>query len=379
MEALALAERLDLERARVRGDHHPQRAEEGRAQGGPARAPWSTRSPAPRRPAPSTPSCAAGSCSAGRSRTGPSSTRPRAGSAARSTGRVAAGVPWAPYAFECPLAADLDPAGARRAGTRCCELTDVAPGSPPPIPRALLDALRMTVEQARGADVGGRGAASCAGFWAREGAVAIHAARARDGAGRAARRPRRRDRRCTTTRCRARPDLARVVQRPDPARRRRRRRGRPGDAVARRRPSGRRTSPAVERISADGHIVLDRYSDPSGHWGPEGRAWVKRLDAETLRVRWLAGVDAPPRTCWSTPGARPSALFEDFGNVHELARSRTALAGILRATGDLAGAREQRRPGPRGRAPARRAAAARRAPRDRRSAPVRAASRAPTR
>ena len=50
----------------------------------------------------------------------------------------------------------------------------------------------------------------------------------------------------------------------------------------------------VARLHNDGLVVLDRYSDPSGHWGPEGRAWMKRLDAETLRVRWLSGVDAPP-------------------------------------------------------------------------------------
>ena len=33
-------------------------------------------------------------------------------------------------------------------------------------------------------------------------------------------------------------------------------------------------------------------------------------------------------------------IFEEFGDVHEIARARAVLAGILRATGDLAGARE---------------------------------------
>ena len=33
-------------------------------------------------------------------------------------------------------------------------------------------------------------------------------------------------------------------------------------------------------------------------------------------------------------------LFEDFGHVHELATVRAVLAGILRATGDTAAARE---------------------------------------
>jgi DNA-binding CsgD family transcriptional regulator len=86
--------------------------------------------------------------------------------------------------------------------------------------------------------------------------------------------------------------------------------------------------------------VLQRYADPSGHWGPEGRAWVKRLDAELLRARWLVGSDAPPLDVLLDTWREDTVLFEDFGDVHELAVSRTVLAGILRASGDQAGARE---------------------------------------
>jgi DNA-binding CsgD family transcriptional regulator len=96
----------------------------------------------------------------------------------------------------------------------------------------------------------------------------------------------------------------------------------------------------VDRIHADGHVVLDRYSDPSGHWGPEGRAWMKRLDAETLRVRWLAGIDAPPQDALVQVWREAEQLFDDFGHVHELATVRAVLSGILRATGDTAAARE---------------------------------------
>ena len=96
----------------------------------------------------------------------------------------------------------------------------------------------------------------------------------------------------------------------------------------------------VNRINVDGHIVLERYTDPSGHWGPEGQAWMKRLDAETLRVRWLTGIDAPPLEDLVREWRDAVVLFEDFGHVYELAVVRTALAGILRASGDLAGARE---------------------------------------
>lgn len=99
--------------------------------------------------------------------------------------------------------------------------------------------------------------------------------------------------------------------------------------------------PAVERLSEDGHIVVQRYSDPSGHWGPEGRAWKKRLDAETLRARWLAGVDAPPKEALVDAWRETVTLFEEFGHVYELALVRTTYAGVLRATGDTAAAREQ--------------------------------------
>ena len=40
--------------------------------------------------------------------------------------------------------------------------------------------------------------------------------------------------------------------------------------------------------------MLERYADPSKSWGPEGRAWLARLDAELIRVRWLAGADDAP-------------------------------------------------------------------------------------
>ena len=122
----------------------------------------------------------------------------------------------------------------------------------------------------------------------------------------------------------------------------------------------------AERLHADGRTVLDRYTDPSGFWGPEGRAWVQRLDAQWLRLRWLEG--SRPAVAGRAGGrlARGrGAASTDFGDVHELARSRTALAGILRATGDPAGGPRAGRPGPGRRPRARGPAAARRAARGR--------------
>jgi DNA-binding CsgD family transcriptional regulator len=96
----------------------------------------------------------------------------------------------------------------------------------------------------------------------------------------------------------------------------------------------------AERLYRDGHTVLERYTDPSGFWGPEGRAWTKRLEAELLRIRWLCGVDAPPADVLVDLWRQTVVLFEDYGDVHEVARAQTVLAGILRATGDQTGARE---------------------------------------
>ena len=86
--------------------------------------------------------------------------------------------------------------------------------------------------------------------------------------------------------------------------------------------------------------MLDRYTDPSGFWGPEGRAWSQRLEAQWLRLRWLEGSDPPALDELVGAWREDASRFEEFGDVHELARSRTVLAGILRAGGDPAAARE---------------------------------------
>jgi DNA-binding CsgD family transcriptional regulator len=97
----------------------------------------------------------------------------------------------------------------------------------------------------------------------------------------------------------------------------------------------------ADQLHDDGHTVLDRYTNPDKQWGPEGRAWMARLDAETQRVRWLAGADDAPDVDVLVKGWREVvALFEAFGDVYELARARVALATVLRAAGEVAEARE---------------------------------------
>ncbi|MGN6472119.1 MAG: helix-turn-helix transcriptional regulator [Mycobacteriales bacterium] len=73
--------------------------------------------------------------------------------------------------------------------------------------------------------------------------------------------------------------------------------------------------------------------------GPEGVAWAARLEAEELRLRWLAGAEPGPSSedliaAWR----ETTSAFEQFGHVYETARSRARLAAALTAAGDSAGA-----------------------------------------
>ncbi len=248
-----------------------------------------------------------------------------------------AGLPYAPYGFEArwqlswikTVDGDWDEA---------LRLADTTGEPVPPIPSALLDAVGLLVESGRGEPVAER-ARALRQFWELEGGVVINsvvaelldAARdddpgrviavyqdAVDVLGR-----------IWNEWFSARIRLAAITI------------GAIADALPRISAADR---PAyigeVERLHGEGHTVLDKYTDPAGFWGPEGRAWVKRLDAETLRARWLAGVDAPPQEALVDVWREAEQLYVDFGHVHELAVVRAVMAGILRATGDTAAARE---------------------------------------
>ena len=66
--------------------------------------------------------------------------------------------------------------------------------------------------------------------------------------------------------------------------------------------------------------------------GPEGRAWLVRLQAERLRLRWLAGVDAD-RESLEAFWRRAVEGFGAYGEVYERARSQVRLAQVLLASG----------------------------------------------
>jgi DNA-binding CsgD family transcriptional regulator len=249
----------------------------------------------------------------------------------------AAGLPWAPWSFDARwhlawvhrTRGDWDDVLA---------LTDLTGQDPPPLARALLDTLRATVALARGEDVEGV-LADVRGYWHKDGLLPIHASpmemevagRRGDGAGVLASYD---DAVATMTEIwhpwfSARIRLAAVAI------------GELARAMPQL-PAAERPAylEHAERLRGDGHTVLERYNDPSESWGPEGRAWFQRLDAETLRVQWLAGVEAPPLDDLVSTWQETVSLTEEFGDVYELARVRAALAGIQRAAGDTGAARE---------------------------------------
>ena len=100
----------------------------------------------------------------------------------------AAGIPWAPYAFESRWQLAIV-AVTRGEWDRALELTDV-PGQAPPVPRALLDSVRYGVLVGRGVDVAA-GLGTCGSTGARK-VASPSPRRARDGGGRS---PQRRGRR----------------------------------------------------------------------------------------------------------------------------------------------------------------------------------------
>ncbi|HEY2636847.1 MAG TPA: LuxR C-terminal-related transcriptional regulator, partial [Solirubrobacteraceae bacterium] len=248
-----------------------------------------------------------------------------------------AGIPYAPYGIEarwqlawvCYVDGNWD---------RALALTDTVGEQIPPIPAALLDSVRLLVEAGRGEPVGER-ARSLRRFWELEGAVAINTVVAELADAASHGEPQRvidvyQDAVALLGRIwhewfSARIRLAAVSI------------GAIADQLPHLSAAERATYAAeADRLHGEGHTVLELYTDPSGHWGPEGRAWVKRLDAETLRARWLAGVEAPPADVLLETWREAEQLFADFGHEYETAAVRVALVGILRALGDQAAARE---------------------------------------
>lgn len=91
----------------------------------------------------------------------------------------------------------------------------------------------------------------------------------------------------------------------------------------------------VESYARRAHDVAGAIAAP----GDESRAWLARLDADVLRLRWRAG-EAIPLEDLVTSWRGAVQAFEQYGHRYELARSQLRLAEVLRAAGHHADVQE---------------------------------------
>ncbi|NYG59148.1 DNA-binding CsgD family transcriptional regulator/tetratricopeptide (TPR) repeat protein [Nocardioides daedukensis] len=256
---------------------------------------------------------------------------------ARATERArAVGMQWAPYAFDARLHHAQIAYWAGKWET-VLSLTEMGGQSPPPLAEAVLLSLRLAVESGRGNSVG-RQLKRLRKHWSDDGVLAILSAPVEiEAFGRSAK-----------------PDQALAVHDlvidtltpswPDNFQARLRLSAVTVSAFANAAGSASqeeriRLVAAAERLVEVGHRIHHGQVESGVYWGPEGWAWAARLDAEMLRLRWLAGVEAPDLSSLITAWTETVTLFEEFGHVHELAWCRAHLAAVLRAAGQLQEAR----------------------------------------
>ena len=89
----------------------------------------------------------------------------------------------------------------------------------------------------------------------------------------------------------------------------------------------------AQDLVAGVHGVMQRVRSRQQPFGPEGVAWLARVGAEHLRMRWLTGVDAPSDQALVEAWEATVGAFDEMGHAFEAARSRARLAEALRGTG----------------------------------------------
>lgn len=243
----------------------------------------------------------------------------------------AAGRPWAPYGFDARLLEALiaymqgDWDGALATADRI-----TTPG--PPVSEALLTALRMNVAAGRGRPEARELLGQVRPLWDRDGMLGIlSGAAAIDAFG---------DAGDVTTMLAVHDEMVAAVSRIWNEHFQARIRigalvlGQLANATARATTGERAgllaTVPAL--VDAVGGVQR-RVEKRKRPFGPEGTAWLARFRAEHLRLRWLAGVDAPEPEALVDAWEETTAAFAEMGNGFELARSQARLGAVLRAVG----------------------------------------------
>ena len=86
--------------------------------------------------------------------------------------------------------------------------------------------------------------------------------------------------------------------------------------------------------------TLQRVRRRKRPFGPEGMAWLARVHAEHLRLRWLADADPPAEDDLVAAWRTTVEQFTEITHTFETARSQARLAAVLRSVGsaDEAGA-----------------------------------------
>ncbi|MGH8970516.1 MAG: helix-turn-helix transcriptional regulator [Actinomycetes bacterium] len=96
-----------------------------------------------------------------------------------------------------------------------------------------------------------------------------------------------------------------------------------------------------DQLAAAARSTADKGRVRGRRRGPEGVAWLARVEAEHNRLRWLTGVDPPPEDELVGSWEQTVEAFDTFGHVFEAARSRARLSAVLRAVGRGPAAAEQ--------------------------------------
>lgn len=251
---------------------------------------------------------------------------------------LAAGRPWAPYGFDGRMMGALT-AYQRGLWDDALAMADYSGQSPPQLPEAMLNAVKMLVAAGRGDRATLRFFEQSRPLWEREGLLALVGGAAaielygQDGD--------------ITAMLAAHDDVVanatRIWQEFFAGRIRLSALvlGQLASAVVTARVSDRHVlmAPVAGLVTAVEGVRqrIDKRKQPLG---PEGVAWLARSHAEHLRLRWLADIDPPHEQDLVAAWEEATTAFTVMGHPFETARSQARLASVLRAMGRTSEARE---------------------------------------